>query len=169
MWTTPTCKANDRCFLTSVKVHIIIITFFLSQRYTYIPWNDHHEKSSCSDEDHAQLADWRRKVKNLFTIRFWRFWTKYTKSWRHRNTIKKQEMPNLENILFISSSENLKDNFRPVQKLMGRVVRQPKFIWIKTIKAIELRSSWWSRSCSCFGLSPGDVYLSTNVKVSKTT
>ena len=106
---------------------------------------------------------------NLFTIRFWRFWTRNTKSWRHRNTKKKQEKPNLENILFISSSENLKDNFRPVQKLMGRVVRQPKFIWIKTIKAIELRSSWWSRSCSCFGLSPGDVYLTTNVKVSKTT
>ena len=56
--------------------------------------------------------------------------------------LKKQEMPNLENILFISSSENLKDNFRPVQKLMGRVVRQPKFISIKIIKAIELRSSW---------------------------
>ena len=54
-------------------------------------WNDHHEKSSCSDEDHAQLADWRRKVKNLFTIRFWRFWTKNTKSGRHRNTKKNKK------------------------------------------------------------------------------
>ena len=50
-----------------------------------------HEKSSCSDEDHAQLADWRRKVKNLFTIRFWRFWTRNTKYWRHRNSEKKNK------------------------------------------------------------------------------
>ena len=150
MWTTPTCKANDRCFLTSVNVHIIIITFFLSQRYTYIPWNDHSRKVLLLRWGSCAACGLATEGENLFTIRFWRFWTRNTKSWRHRNTIKKQEMPNLENILFISSSENLKDNFRPVQKLMGRVVRQPKFIWIKTIKAIELRSSWWSRSCSCF-------------------
>ena len=46
--------------------------------------------------------------------------------------LKKQEILNLENKHAFFSSEHLKDNFRPVQKLMGRVVRQPKFIWIKT-------------------------------------